>query len=370
MKEIVNEVKILFVARQSGLGGTERRLSDLAKYLNKNDYNAKVYFTIQTNLLKTESLKKEKNETIFRFIRLFKMIKHFKPNLIQSFDLESGLYVKLICFLLRLKVPLISGHGAERIIDSRSEFLIRKKLFLSNMYICNSIKAVNSIKSAIGNSREVICIENGLDEERLLGEISEFEGIINCISNKVVIGYIGKMDRFKHGERMLDLAVLFFENYKGIKEINFVIIGDGPNKIEMDIKWNSLKSEIKEKILIFPALKDAGKLARFFSIGVLCSDSEGFPNVLLEYMFFGVPWVSTNVGDVSKILDYGKAGTIIPSWNIDKFALALENLINDESLYKELKLNGPKIFKENYSLEKMGRKYTEVYKRERNKYGQ
>jgi glycosyltransferase involved in cell wall biosynthesis len=369
MIDTENEVKVLFVARQSGLGGTERRLTDLAKYLNANKYNAKVCFTIQTDFNSKESPKKDKNGPISRFFRLFSTIKKFKPQLIQSFDLESGLYVKLICYLLRIDIPLISGHGAERIIDSRSERIMNKRFFLSNLYICNSNKAVSSIKNAIGNSREVICIENGLDEERLLGENDEFEGIIKRISNKFIIGYIGKMDKFKHGERMLDLAILFLENYKGNKEINFVIIGDGPNKQEMDAKWNTLEKEVRERILIFPALIDAGKLARFFNIGVLCSDSEGFPNVLLEYMFFGVPWVSTNVGDVSKILNYGNAGIIIPKWNIDEFALAFNNLMSESGNYQELKLNGPKVFNEHYSLEKMGKKYIEVYSKELSKYG-
>jgi GalNAc-alpha-(1->4)-GalNAc-alpha-(1->3)-diNAcBac-PP-undecaprenol alpha-1,4-N-acetyl-D-galactosaminyltransferase len=142
----------------------------------------------------------------------------------------------------------------------------------------------------------------------------------------------------------------------------FIIIGDGPYKHDMITRWESLSAEIKEKIIISPSLKDAGRLAQFFNIGLLCSDSEGFPNVLLEYMFFGVPWISTNVGDISRIFNYGKPGILIPNWNLKEFVLALEYLINNNFKYQELRLNGLKVFKENYALSIMGSKYIEVYK--------
>jgi glycosyltransferase involved in cell wall biosynthesis len=354
--------KILFVARQSGLGGTERRLTDLAKYLNTRNYNTSIHFTIQSEFEEIGFYIFKRNNPLCRFLRLFKIIFELKPDIIQSFDLESGFYIKFICVILRNKAFLISGHGAERIVDLRSENLLKRKFLLSNLYICNSLKAVNSIKSTFGNSREVICIENGIDESRLLVKNNDFNDILKLFSNKFVIGYIGKMDSFKHGERMLDLALFFFERYKGDKEVVFIIIGDGPYKHDMISRWKLLDTEIKEKIIISPPLKDAGRLAQFFNVGILCSDSEGFPNVLLEYMFFGVPWISTNVGDISRIFNYGKPGILIPNWNLNEFVLALDKLINNHITYHELSLNGSKVFKENYDLSKMGSKYVEVYK--------
>lgn len=62
-------------------------------------------------------------------------------------------------------------------------------------------------------------------------------------------------------------------------------------------------------------------------IGVLSSKSEGFPMVLLEYGIAGLPTVATQVGQCPEILDYGRAGILVPPDSPVLLAQALEELL-------------------------------------------
>jgi GalNAc-alpha-(1->4)-GalNAc-alpha-(1->3)-diNAcBac-PP-undecaprenol alpha-1,4-N-acetyl-D-galactosaminyltransferase len=57
-------------------------------------------------------------------------------------------------------------------------------------------------------------------------------------------------------------------------------------------------------------LSDYYKNAELF---VLTSKSEGMPNVILEAQSFGVPVISSSVGDVAKIIKHGDNGFIYDS---------------------------------------------------------
>jgi glycosyltransferase involved in cell wall biosynthesis len=62
-------------------------------------------------------------------------------------------------------------------------------------------------------------------------------------------------------------------------------------------------------------------------IGVLSSRTEGFPLVLVEYGYAGLPVVSTRVGQCAEVLGEGTAGVLVESGNADQLAAALTKLL-------------------------------------------
>ncbi|MBK8563711.1 MAG: glycosyltransferase [Saprospiraceae bacterium] len=145
------------------------------------------------------------------------------------------------------------------------------------------------------------------------------------------------------------------------KPLHFIIIGDGPNREIIIDSLNKSDESVRNAVTIMGAVKDAGALAKYFNLGLLCSDSEGFPNVLLEFMYFGVVWISTNVGDVQEIVKLGKSGIVLENWDEQIFEENCLNFINNYIQYEELSSTGRKVFIENYTIEKMGKSYLEVY---------
>jgi glycosyltransferase involved in cell wall biosynthesis len=348
--------KILFVVRQMGQGGTERRLWDLKCSLDQ-------YFEIRiANLTGIDNFSEKSANQIprgqlSRLKNLYKTVREYQPDLVHAFDIESGHYYSLVKKFLFSKRVFISGYGASKIEDSRLLRLLRMKSFQPDFYICNSDSGARELKRHIPAGTEVRVIHNGLDVSRFLDQPAafSFEG---RQEGQPLIGYIGKFDDYKHGERMLDIAKAM-ENHPS--EPYFLAIGDGPYRAGAVLECDLLPEKLKKRISMPGTLPNAAALIPHFTIGTLFSDSEGFPNALLEYMAAGKPWVSTNVGDVSILNRHIETGLIVENWNLEEFVSKLSVLLADKHRAENLGSGGKKEFYSRFHIDIMRQAYKTVY---------
>lgn len=349
-------LRILLYSRQDAIGGTERRMYDLYEYLKSCNVDVSIYFSIG----KGRSDSRIHSNLVLRLIKLMRILLLKRPNVVHAFDIESGIYASILNFpFLRFKI--ISGYGAEFITVKKTKFLLGKGWFLPDLYLCNSEKACISLRSYLKKDRPIRFYLNGLGSNRLEVEHILNESLEKKLKNKYVIGYIGKLDNIKHGERILDLAIHMLTNSKFNKPLHFLIIGNGPNYLMAKEKLENLDQFFKDSISILGQVSNAAQLIKIFDLGVLCSDSEGLPNVLLEYMYFGKPWVSTDVGDVKSLNNNGASGLIIKEYSQEGFSSNIELLLNKKELYSDLSRNGFENFRLNYSIERMGNEYLIEY---------
>ncbi|MDR4484877.1 MAG: glycosyltransferase [Nitrospirales bacterium] len=101
---------------------------------------------------------------------------------------------------------------------------------------------------------------------------------------------------------------------------------------------------------------DVLRILETCDIGVLSSTSEGFPMTLLEYGMAGLPTVATQVGQCPEILDYGRAGILVPPGSPNQLSEAILELLRSpdrrEFLGKQLNLHVQERFNQNRILEK------------------
>jgi glycosyltransferase involved in cell wall biosynthesis len=352
--------KILFVSRQSGLGGTERRLIDLSNSLHRLGYPINFIFIIDDKH-KSKFFKIIVSTLIGRIFYVLYIIQKSNPDIVFSFDLETGIYVFWARLLRIKKFKIISGYGSGLIKVNITKYLLRKGLFLADLYVCNSLKAIISLKLCLTKPVRIDLIRNGLETIRLNSTIT-FEKVLLAKSiNRKIIGYIGKFNNEKKAERIFYLAEYFTRMYPE-HNLLFVIIGDGPNRLELLDKFRSLEDRVKKSILMPGEIIDAGVLSKYFEIGLLCSDTEGFPNVLIEYMYFGVPWISTNVGDVGYIIEKGNPGFLLNRWSISEFSYHLNLLLTKPELSADMSKEGKKIFKQEFTIDRMTNDYVTLIK--------
>lgn len=111
-----------------------------------------------------------------------------------------------------------------------------------------------------------------------------------------------------------------------------LVLGEGPERDSL----LSLADElgISDRVHFTGVVQNVGPYLRQLDIGVLCSDREGLPNAILEYMSYELPVVCTDVGGNVELVDEG-VGLRVPVGDGDALAEALIKLADDPALRRQ-----------------------------------
>ena len=87
------------------------------------------------------------------------------------------------------------------------------------------------------------------------------------------------------------------------------------------------KYQLDKYVSLLGHRDDVMSILKSCDVGVLNSISEGFPMTLLEYGMASLPTVATEVGQCPEVLDYGRAGILVPPVSPTQLAEALVELL-------------------------------------------
>ncbi|MFT7589361.1 MAG: glycosyltransferase involved in cell wall biosynthesis, partial [Limisphaerales bacterium] len=95
---------------------------------------------------------------------------------------------------------------------------------------------------------------------------------------------------------------------------------------------------------------------------VVPSRSEGLPLVIMEAFRSGTPVVAFSVPGCQDAITDGLTGIIVPAFELDQFREAIETLINDSELAKEISNNARRELETRFSYNRMIFETIEVYR--------
>ena len=150
-------------------------------------------------------------------------------------------------------------------------------------------------------------------------------------------------------------------------EVELVIVGNGvaKKKAEQHVLSKNLRQSIKftgwltEDELI-PLLAES-------DIFVLPSQSEGFPNSMIEALAAGLAVIVSNVGAISDFVKDGETALLIDSQNPSEIAEAVLKLVCDEELRLKLAKNGHKLARDLFSSKRAVFKLESLIEKYQNK---
>ena len=134
---------------------------------------------------------------------------------------------------------------------------------------------------------------------------------------------IAATGRFTAGKRYADALEAFARSGRA-REALFVLIGDGPERSALEQKARDLG--IAENVRFAGWRDDAQQLIHAADFFLHPSESEGFPNVVLEAMVAGVVPVATRAGGTPEMMQHGTEGFLVNIGDIAGMALFLEKL--------------------------------------------
>lgn len=127
------------------------------------------------------------------------------------------------------------------------------------------------------------------------------------VENRQLV-FVGRLD---HQKNPLLLLEAFSIARKAIGDLRLVIIGDGVlrQKVESAIQELGLRDVVA--MLGVKPRKDVARWLRCSDMKVLSSEYEGMPRCVVEALGSGLPTVSTNVGEVPRLIRNGINGLIV-----------------------------------------------------------
>lgn len=309
-----------------------------------------------------------KRSFLLALLTLWKHIRVFKPNVIQTWMYHSDLLGGIVGRLAGISNVIWNIRNTEipQSKFSKTYFIIRICALLSNYVPRKIICCADSAKwhhERLGYCKEkMIVIPNGYQVNSDLPgsqEILSMRQSLGITPDILIIGAVGRFDLIKGYDIFIEAANFLDKSFEG--QILFLMVGR-----EMTNENPLLKKLISEKggdanFMMIGERNDVSRLISTLDIFCLSSRSEGFPNVLAEAMLMQVPCVVTDVGDSRKIV--GKYGIVVKRNDPRELANGILKFLNmSREQRKYFGSSGRDTIIKNYSIDSVANAYSETYK--------
>ena len=305
-------MEIIHIINSLSTGGSERCLLRL---ISQDKANRHIVITLLPGGELKDKFTKYSTIKIFNFkrtpisslIKLYQYLKGKDASIVQTWLNHANLIGGLIAFIagkkviwnIRNSLENYWEYGIQHIILNIfscffSYFIPRKIIFCSKKSLDSYCKFGYCISKTllITNGVDTDIFKPRLDQEKdkLYSYFSNGEKRLTMIANWMP-------------QKNFDLLIKSLSLVKN-QNVNFKCIMIGREITnENYILKNLIKDyDLENNIILFGYVSNTNQLIRHFDYNILCSNSEGFPNGLIEAMSSGVPCISTDVGDAKEII--------------------------------------------------------------------
>jgi len=187
-------------------------------------------------------------------------------------------------------------------------------------------------------SRKVSIIYNGvfpIDDEVCEREVHLPEEILG---DGPVVGIVANLKPIKRIDVLIRAMAIV---HKQCPHARLVIIGkdgisnSGPS-MKQELEELAARLQIREQVIFTGGVENVASLVKRFTVAVLCSQSEGLSNSIIEYMSAGCPVVCTDTGGNRELIQNGLNGFLVPPGDVDMMADRLVALLSDQALARRL----------------------------------
>lgn len=331
---------ITFIISSLRTGGAEKVCVALLNSFYEDNHNVSL---IVLNL-KNSNLRNRLNSNIpvydlnvlharRTFFVLKNKLEDLKPNVCLSFSFQISVILVLYKYIFNHKYTLFSrgiNTFSEKIKNETSfrhkyinSFLIKKYYRNSDFFIAQSTGMKKDMIYTLGIKNEKIKV---IPNPSLTLHSNIIRKNQIRVNEKKRILFVGSLKEQKNVPFLIDVIdhLLKIRN-----DFVFDIIGDGALKDSVQNKINQL--QLESHVFIRGFMENPNKYYNNADVFILGSLYEGFPNVLVESLYFGVPIVSIDcVGGPSDIIEEDVNGYLIKDYNINSFAHNINKTLNKE----------------------------------------
>ena len=300
--------------------------------------------------------------SVFLFLKILKLYKKIKPDLIHLVTIKPVIIGGLAAYLIKKSTKLvmsITGLGYI-FIDKGIKAFIRKKIiifFYKLVFNHNYLKIIFQNKTDLVN----ICKLTNLPKDKTIlipgsgVDLSEYKQTKIPLTYPIVL----------FPARLLSTKGIyeFIEAADKLKNLaRFVIVGKHDIQARNCIDLRELYEFQKEGIIEYwGESNDMPNILQQSSIVVLPSYREGMPKSLLEAAACGRPIVTTNVPGCRETILDGITGILVKAYDSDSLTKGIKKLLKNPNLICSMGQASRNLAEQKFDIKKVVKKHLEIY---------
>ncbi len=315
------------------------------------------------------------------FKEIKKIVKEFKPHIIHTHAAKAGLVGRLAAIYCRTPIILHTFHGhvfhnyfgklKTRFYILLERFLAKHSTGIITISALQKNELVNVYK--IAPSKKTFLIPLGLDldafyhQQEIKRKVFREKFIIK--DNEIVIGIVGRLAPIKNHCMFINAINEVLKTTT--KKIRVLIIGDGDERINIMKQLSKLniavnyfpENNLPQIVTLTSWLTKMDEVFAGLDIVALTSLNEGTPVSLIEAQAACKPIITTDVGGVRDIVLENDTAFITATEDMDGFAKALLQLIENDKLRNEMGKNGYSHVKTKFDKIRLVNDMQDLYKK-------
>ncbi len=310
---------------------------------------------------------KQISSAILAVPRLLKIIRRFRPSVIQTWMPHADFFGGMVGALLP-NIPVVWNIRMTAIPLERrtTQFLagtVNRYLSfrLPEAIVCCAQEALEHYASVGYQRAKMVVIPNGYDLDVFKPDALAREAMRRTLgvhNDELLVGIVGRFHPMKDYRSFITAAGLV---RKQVSKVKFLLVGAGLELGNSELEAWSEEAGVKSVCLCLGRRDDLSELYSAMDLNVLSSTSgEGFPNVLGEAMACGVPCVTTDVGD-SRII-VGETGRMVSPSDPSALAGAITDILRlSVQARRQLGLTARQRISNGFSIAVVARSYLDLY---------
>lgn len=357
--------KILILIGSFDIGGTEKQLFNILKYIDKS-FDIHICLIEKRGAMYEDFSKlnitihhafddsKKKIVKLFNiFLNLKKIYNKVKPSIIH-FYLPAAYILGGLCFFFKRKVKFIMSRRSLNLYQQKYFFIKWIEIFLHkrmNFIIANSRIILNQlISEEYVDPKKCRLIYNGVLKKKIKKKKE------NQITK---ILFLANIINYKNHKMVVEAC----KNMKCKNKWRINCVGNFSDEVLLNSLQNLIKKyKLHQNIFFLGSMLDVSDELESSDIGILVSTEEGLSNSLLEYLSYSLPVIATDVGGNSEIVQNEVNGFLVKSNDSVHFSKVLSNLIDDNNLRYVFSRNGHKLVSKKYNLDNCVKEYLKFYR--------
>jgi glycosyltransferase involved in cell wall biosynthesis len=355
---------VLLIARELGLGGSERQLAETALALDRSrfaphvvcfqagGFRARELADAGVPVLELGLRSLVSPSLTGAAARLGRYIRRHDIQLVHAFDVPADLFAVPAARWHRVRAVLASQRAHRALTPGVTRHLLRLTDRIADAIVVNSKAVARELSSEDGVPPSMIRLAyNGLDTSVFHPDGPRVQ-LPWAESDGPVIGVVCALRPEKGLPLLLDA-------FAKVRRGRLLIVGSGPMLADLEARARALS--LGNSCHFGPAQKDVAAWLRAIDIFVLPSLSEALSNSLLEAMGCGCCPVASDTGGNPELVEHGVTGLLFPSGDPAALADRLRAVLDDAELRRRLADSAAERARRDFAREAAAARMAQIY---------